>query len=317
MSRKGKKPVPYSDSFGYRDGFRIAISPNVQRDRKAVIESYYTRLLTELSVTRFRWNNLPETCNERFLELELFIRGLCVFYKSEKFGYVTLRGSGNGQRNIYDDPTSFRVMGGAFFNAEIGAKNCVPIWGNSTRYPDLDIVAIHATRLAEMDRTIEINALQMRSPTVIVADESERLTYENVIRQRDEGMPSIIGSRNLDMARISAFNIAPHQDSVINMQIAKSKVWNDCMTALGINNANQEKRERLVSAEVDANTESVERARESSLRARQDAAAAINRKYGLNVSVEWAGDANVSLDYADNRNVGRTNTQSVAVEGDE
>ena len=43
---------------------------------------YYNRL-TELSISMFEWNNLPETVDERFLELALFSDGMCVFFEDE------------------------------------------------------------------------------------------------------------------------------------------------------------------------------------------------------------------------------------------
>lgn len=299
--RKQRKPVPYSNTMDIGAAYdigRYRTRTSTTQSRKVLAEDMYFRILTELSTNRFKWHGLPRTIDERFLELTLFHSSLSVFFLHEKYGYLALKGTGGGQWNMYDTPTSFTVTGNRFVNQIVAAKDCVPIWGNRLRIPESDVVTLYATRLAEFDTTIEVNAKQMRRGYIITAEESERQSYMNIMRQHDEGEPAIYGTRFLDPSKISFFPSAPNENAVVNMQIAKSKIWNECMTMLGINNANQDKRERLVASEVGANDEQVEQTRSSALRARQEAAARINRRFPeLNVSVEWAGDIDTKADY--------------------
>ena len=59
------------------------------------------------------------------------------------------------------------------------------------------------------------------------------------------------------------------------------------MTFLGVGNAKQDKKERLVSDEVSANDEQIQGSRYIMLNARQDACNAINQMFGLNISVDF------------------------------
>ena len=58
------------------------------------------------------------------------------------------------------------------------------------------------------------------------------------------------------------------------------------MNYLGINNANQDKRERLVADEVSANDEQVDVCANVFLKARQECCEKINKRFNLNISVK-------------------------------
>lgn len=260
---------------------------NPTNNRQYLTQNMYVRVLTELCANRFKWVGLPDTIDERFLELELFRSALAVFYWDVDFErYLAVRASGAGQTNMYDNPTSFTIYTPKF-NKQLGPKNCVPIWANYLRTPDHDIVQLFAQRLAAIDRTIDINVSNMRFSKVVTAEENERQSWVNIIRQHDEGMPVIFGTQALDMSKVMAFDVSVHHEALPNLLIARTKMWNDCMTLLGINNANQDKKERLVADEVSANDEQVNAAKSIALNARRQACAQINRMYDLAVSVDF------------------------------
>ena len=85
------------------------------------------------------------------------------------------------------------------------------------------------------------------------------------------------------------------------MQTQKLNVWNECLTTLGINNANTEKRERLITDEVEANNEMIEICSDVMLKAREEACKRINNMFGLNIKVrrrtrEELEDIGIKLD---------------------
>jgi hypothetical protein len=272
------------------DGFRN----NPARNRKAIQERMYLRIFTEIACARFKWVGLPDSVDVRFLELTLFNRALAVFYFDKQFDrYMALRASGTGSINMYDNPTSYTVIGNTMVNKTLKGKDCVPIWANFMRMPDWDIASIYATKLADIDRTIEIDLLAMRHPYVLIADDNQKSSVLNAFRQVQEGQPVIVGTNALGEMLENQFKLLDMKiDPAIvpNHQVAKTKIWNEAMTFLGINNANQEKRERLVASEVAANNSQVLMARNVALDARRAAAELINRQYDLDVSVHWNTD---------------------------
>ena len=57
------------------------------------------------------------------------------------------------------------------------------------------------------------------------------------------------------------------------------------MTFLGVNNANMDKRERLVTNEVEANNQQVQASEDVMLKARERACKLINKMFGTNIKV--------------------------------
>jgi len=127
----------------------------------------------------------------------------------------------------------------------------------------------------------------MRKSKYINAPENERLSWMNILKQIGEGQDGIFGTSGMDMSQVQTLDLGVDPLTLPNLQIAKSKMWNECMGYLGINNANQDKKERLVAAEVGANDEQVQAARNVALNERQNAAKKINALFGLNVSVDF------------------------------
>lgn len=78
----------------------------------------------------------------------------------------------------------------------------------------------------------------------------------------------------------------------------RNRVWNECMTLLGIENSNQDKKERQLVDEINANDDQVNYMRAVNLNARQAAAEAINKMFNLSVSVDYDRD----IEGADNGN---------------
>ena len=255
-----------------------------------VVRRMYRRVLREIVVNRFTWRDLPDGIDHRFLEMRLMYEGNAVFYYDDDFNrYVVGRAALTGQPNVYDNPTKFNVIRAGMPNKMLSAKSCVPIYANYLREPDMDVVEVFSAKLAHIDRTIDINLINQRHPVVFSGTEEQRLSAINTFRQLKDGEPFIVANPSLDPTNsMVAFKTEVSDMSTLNLILAKQKLWNECMTLLGVNNANQDKKERLVADEVSANDEQVMVNRGIGLNARTDACQLINQKWGLNVSVEWA-----------------------------
>lgn len=269
--------------------------PNQARDSMGTMESMYVRMLTELSLNRFKWTGLPKSVDERYLELTLFRDAIAIFYMEQRVGqFLAVAGSGSGHQNHYRNPTQFTTAENGL-TRQLSWKDAVPIYSNYQRLPDHDIVYLYARKLAHIDRTMEINVESMRQTQMVFVEEEQRLSYANLMRQYTEGQPIIYGTRNMDPGKITTMQLGVDKDQVKTLQTVKAAWWNEAMTLLGINNTNQEKKERMISGEADGNKDQVTAVRSVSLKARQQACVQINNRWpNLNISVDWDETANQS-----------------------
>jgi hypothetical protein len=291
-------------SFG--TGGRARRKNNPTNNMQHAVEMMYMRHLTELCANRFKWVGMPDSVDERYLELTLFYRGGVIFYfDNDVDKYLVQRAANAGPVNHYDNPTFFTISGnGGLRNKNLGPKDCVPIWANYMRTPDLDIVMMYASKLARIDRTIDITIENMRMTKIIAVPENMRTSATNYMRQVMEGQSVVFGAQGMDALKemITVHDMGIDPMMLPNLQVAKVKLWNECMGLLGINNANQEKKERLVEAEVSANDDQVSAARSIAMNSRLQACNAINAMYGdespdkgLKVSVRFNDTLDASM----------------------
>jgi len=295
----------------YDEWRNMGFKRNNANDNERAIENMYIRLLTDLAASRFKWENVPEEIDLRFLELTLFYQALSVFYKDGRYDkFMALKANTNGWLDYQNNPTGFNVIGNNFVSVSVSAvqdtkyyqENSsgkklgvdmgmgIPIWANKQRIADVDIVLIYARRLAMFDRTVEINSLNARQPKVVVSNENMNLSMRNLSRQIEEGQNNLQIRGNIDLKDIQALDLGIDPLTILNLDIVRDRQWNKCMTLLGIDSANQDKKERLVSDEVAANDDQSSMMRFVNLNERQNAVKKINEHYGLNIKVSYFTD---------------------------
>lgn len=247
---------------------------------------YYYRRLFGLSISCFEYDNLPETVDERFMELALFADGNALFFEDPALGYLCLRSANVGPLNVYGIPTQRHAYASNGYNAERDEKNSVIIYDNYERWPIQPAVAMYAYRLYLIERAIDTNVNAQRTPLLIQCDEEERLTFVNLMKQYEGNIPFIFASRGLNVEGVKIF---PTDAKYVgkDLQELKQQVWNEALTMIGIANANFVKRERLLSDEVARSMGGVIASRYSRLESRRQAIKQINDMFGLNIEVDF------------------------------
>ena len=245
---------------------------------------YYFRLEL-LAKSVFKWENLPNGINEKWIEDFLYENGKCVFYEDSKRGLMLAECNLDGNLNNYNEATSLSPTGIDIpSNKLTPGKDCVLVRNNDKMLSTKGTLMLFAYRLAEISRTIDVNINAQKTPVVIVSNNKKLLSMKNLYSKVDENEVALYVDNGLDLDAIKALNM---EARVVfpELQQHKLAIWNECLTFLGINNANTEKRERLITEEVSANNEHIDLSADCFLKAREQAAEEINKIFGCNISV--------------------------------
>lgn len=250
-----------------------------------VFHDYYSRLKM-IALSMFDWEGLPESCNARFLERCLFENGMAIFIDDPDMGFLNLRVTPSGTLNPYDEPVAYTAYSTGYTGRKFDAEDCVIIRNNPLNKSTDSTIMLYAEKLADIDRSITVNVKAQKTPVLVECDEKMRKTLLELYRQYEGNEPFILGYKGLSDKPLNSINTgAPFVADKLREE--KCAVWNECLEFLGLNtNPSDKKRERLIVSEVDANNEQIDIQVEAMLACRREACKAINKKYGLNVSVK-------------------------------
>lgn len=279
--------------------------PSAQINNQTYID-YYQRLM-EFAINMFEWRNLPPTVNERFLELTLYEKGYCLYFNDEVVGNLALTCTIGGMLDVYQIPTERRAFAVNGYNKICTSQDSVLIFNNYLHTPTILTIELFARRLYEIERTIDVNVKAQKTPTLVLASEQQRLTMKNLYMQYDGNEPFIFGDKDMEFDGIKCLKTdAPYVAD--KLQVLKHQIWNEALTFCGIENSNQDKKERLVADEVGSNYGNIEAQRNVMLNARRQAADKINRMFGTNIEVGFRSSLNTMVN---SENVSRETIEEV------
>lgn len=257
-------------------------------DEKTSLENLYLSYLFNISLNMFEYSDMPKSVDTFYLEFIMQTRGLCIIIDDERFGPTALECTIGGKLNHYYMPTAYR---GVDPTGELtGTYNAedVVLFKNSPLYaPLVQQLQYYAKQLALSSETINVNLDAQWTPYIIQGDKRMLNQFNNFMKKVRRGVRAIFTAKNLDL--MSMLQVLPTQAPFVAMDVndVKQTILRECMTFLGIDNANQDKRERVQSAEVYANNTQIIASRNIWLAERQKAVNAFNQKFGTNVKVSF------------------------------
>lgn len=248
--------------------------------------------LSRIAMSMFEWENLPDSVDGQFIEWCLFNYGMCaLLYYEDYGGFIATQCATRGNLNIYWKPISLECFGIGNLNlirdvynglADPKDKNqeCVLVENMLNRVPTLPTLELYAMRLAEVQRSEDVNIKQQKFPLYIQTDSRQLLTVQNTYDQYSGNAPVIIADKaGVDPNDLKSVNTeTPFVAD--KLQQYRLKIFNEALSFLGVNNLN-EKKERQLTSEVEKNNEEVNLNLQAFLSFRQKAARQFNKKYGF------------------------------------
>lgn len=249
--------------------------------------------IINLALTRFKWVNLPATCDARFIEWTLLFNGIATIAKPKnKNAWYSTQATINGHINVYDNPVSWKSFGNNGWMFDVTPQNGVLVYDNLARQPIMPILDIYARDLVDIMRTKQLNRQHQKMPFILTGSQDQKLDMTNLYKQIDGGEPAIIATDALNTIEFKALNTGVNYLGE-QLQNELNNVWRLIYTVLGIENIPL-KSERQVENEVNINAEPADKHALSPLMARREACKRLNNRFEPfltePISVVWRED---------------------------
>ena len=256
------------------------VNDNIERETIRLTKHYQM-----LALNRYRWENLPNGIESRYIEEMLYDNGECAMFDHPDLGLCVLRSSSRENLNIYGEPTKLSLSG---FNEHrtVMMDECVRIMNNDLALPTLPNIVYYARRMAEIDDIIMQNLRQQRVPYLFATDENNAFSMKSLYDRMYQGEPAIFIDKEMLKGEPENIMVLPTQAPYLvdKLQIQKQEMERELLTFLGINNT-LEKKERLLVDETNSNNQFIKMASDIGFKQRQLACEQINKMFGLNVRV--------------------------------
>jgi hypothetical protein len=144
---------------------------------------------------------------------------------------------------------------------------------------DGQTIELWANRLARAALVVDTNMMATTRGVIVATSQDKLLTSQTVLETTMSGIPAFVGDKSFDPENIKALDLGVHPEQVERSHVVAMRLWNEALTALGVQAGAQEKEERLTDDEVQAIRGAVESVRRRTLTPRKQAATLINRRY--------------------------------------
>ena len=237
-----------------------------------------------ISMNAFEWGNLGDDLESRHVEKILFEKGCAGYFRAKDMDYMCLPVRPSGKVNVNGDPLGYIAYGNGF-QQYVSADKIVIIENNLLRLATHDFVMFYVNKLAEIERTMDVNIKACKTPIVFACDDKDVLTFKSIFQKVDGNVPALFADRNLNMDSIQVFDTKAKFMGIELRDLAHS-IEGDLLTFLGQNNVSVEKKERLITDEANANNQLIDSFFALQLEARERACKEIAEKFGVNVTIK-------------------------------
>lgn len=282
-------PVTYQ----YINSANAIISPSTVHVHDTILARFFRRYLLQKAMSVFKWT-LPETWSRDYFLYVLYCWGFIAVVNTNKFGVIP-QACGLQGYDIFYRPTH-AVITNPLLTGMLTPKidvQCTlfklqPDYGGI-----MDIVNYYSDMMALCAETAGVNLLNSKLSYVFTAeDKTAAESFKKLYDKVASGEPAVVQDKKLlkpdGSPAWQAFQQNVGQNYIMGEILSDMrKIENMFLTAIGIPNANTDKKERLITDEVNANNEETKTLCELWLEELQKICNQTRAMFGIEISVDW------------------------------
>ena len=248
--------------------------------------------LIALTIGRFDLEGLPTYIYKPYVyRLMIGTFDKLIAYDSDLDRFFIYPFTSDGTLDEYNVPEKRRItLVNRGYSRVFDSSNSVIFRTSMSGLPILPIIEEYARKLYVISRTIDINVNAQKTPVIVLCDEDQELTFKNLMKQYEGNVPFIFGDKqvmNMDDVKVLNLNAPFVADK---LQMLKTDVWNEFLTFIGVSNVAINKKERLITDEVNRSLGGVLTARNDFVKAVKDSLKEANDLFGTNWEFHFAED---------------------------
>lgn len=239
--------------------YNAQLSPSTVHVKNTALANFFRRYLLEKALSVFKWD-IPKTWAKNYFLYVLYCYGYIGIVKTDKFGVIPQEGVLSGY-DVFYQPTHITVTNPllpGFLRQRIG-EEC----GLIKLQPDyggiVDIIGYYADMMALCAETAGVNLVNSKLSFVFPASgKTQAESYKKMFDNVASGQPAVFTDKTLfdDTGKPSWTPFSQNvEQNYITDQVLSDMRKIEAMfdTDIGIPSANTDKRERLITDEVNAN----------------------------------------------------------------
>ena len=280
-------------SYDYINAYNGTISPSTVHCTDVGLTRFFQKYLLQKAISVFKWN-LPANWDKDFFLYGLYSFGHMAVINTDKFGVIP-QFCGLMGYNVFYRPTQ-AVISNPLLNGIIQPKidsQCTVFKMNADYSGIWDIVSYYADMMAMAAQTAGINMFNSKLSYLFFAkDKSSAESYKKMADKILSGEPVSVVDKNLysnDGTKAWEMFTQDLKRNYIVHEVLTDLLKYEAMfcTAVGLPNANTEKKERMIVDEVNANNTETNSNAEMWLERFKIDAEKTNAMFGTNIAVDW------------------------------
>ena len=279
-------------TYDYINLYNASRSPSTVHVKNTRLRNYFRKYLMQKAISVFKWN-IPDEWDKDYFLYTLYGAGFIAILDTDRYGVICQQCAPGGY-NLYYRPSYVIVTNPLLPTLTLNIdRDCVLVKLQPDYSSICDIVGYYADQLALASEAMGVNLVNTKSGIVFGAEsKAQAEAYKKMFDNLSEGDPATVIGKNLlnDDGSPSWFPfVASVKESYVTTDILSDMRKIEAMydTDIGIPNANTDKRERLISDEVNANNVETATRCELWLETVRKEFEKANDMFGLNLSVDW------------------------------
>ena len=280
-------------TYDYINLYSASRSPSTVHVKNTRLARYFRKYLLQKAFSVFKWT-LPEEWDLDYFLYTLYCRGFIAILNTARYGTICQECSPGGY-NLYYRP-SYVIVTNPLIRETLTLnidRDCVLLKLQPDYSSIMDIVSYYADQLALASEAMGVNLVNTKSGVVFGADgKAQAETFKKMFDNLSEGDPAVVIGKKLlnDDGSPNWFPFVQNvKESYVTSDILSDMRKIEAMfdTEIGIPNANTDKRERLISDEVNANNVETATRCELWLETIRKGLEKANNMFDLSLAVDW------------------------------